>query len=200
MNLRSGDPWQPMKSKRPVRTEAYQHVLTTPIQKPICGLPPRSIRGKRKLNSTIGKNKRKTITSVASLNTVEQPLTPPPSFSSPESVREPVNCTGELENTLHSLSKSESNCLEDGQALAKRKPLSNKPKLAYDLWQPRHIVRNYTMFSELDVCMSVYMNAITMAIEGEEDEKLKETLHVHKRLTRKRLMKGILEGYLVNQL
>ncbi len=83
-----------------------------------------------------------------------------------------------------------------------RKKASNLPveRVTYELWHPSHIIRNHTMFNELDVCLSIYSNAITNAIERETDDGVKNTLIKHRRLTRRRMMRAIMEVYVLDRI
>ena len=91
-------------------------------------------------------------------------------------------------------------CAQTNQPLPTTRKKSWTDKVTFDLWHPRHIIRNYKMFNELDVCLSVYTNTITKAIEQEKDNEIRKALITHKQLTRKRIMRAILEGCVVDRL
>ena len=88
------------------------------------------------------------------------------------------------------------------EAPIERKKLQSSNKLSFDLWHPKHVKRNHKFFNELDVCMSTYMNIVNKSIQNlpVHDTVLRNTLDMHRRFTRKRMMNGILLGYTLEQL
>ena len=51
------------------------------------------------------------------------------------------------------------------------------------------------MLSELDICMSVCDQVFRDAMENESNEQIRKALNTHRKLTRKRIMRGIMEAH-----
>ena len=77
----------------------------------------------------------------------------------------------------------------------RKKRCTTTDKVSVDLWHPRHIVRDHTMLNELDICMSVCDQVFRDAMENESNEQIRKALNTHRKLTRKRIMRGIMEAH-----
>ena len=96
---------------------------------------------------------------------------------------------------LDELSVSEKDSVTATTKQRKRKRCITTDKVSVDLWHPRHIVRDHTMLSELDICMSVCDQVFRDAMENESNQRIRKALNTHRKLTRKRITRGIMEAH-----
>ena len=94
-----------------------------------------------------------------------------------------------------SVSEKDSVTATTKQRKRKRRTTTDKVHVSVDLWHPRHIVRDHTMLNELDICMSVCDQVFRDAMENESNEQIRKALNTHRKLTRKRTMRGIMEAH-----
>ena len=96
---------------------------------------------------------------------------------------------------LDELSVSEKDLVTAITKQRKRKRRTTTDKVSVDLWHPRHIVRDHTMLNELDICMSVCDQVFHDAMENESNKQIRKALNTHRKLTRKEIMRGIMEAH-----